>query len=454
MKRNVKNQILSILSTLEDVHAHIRDNLKKGMIDSVVKSLEDCQGVAIDVGTTIEDIEGGRVPSVIELEKYAELLYQSREEVLNNKKVNPSKIYRNLNKYIIDVRNKVDEIEVLNIKEVVFLPYKASMWDSFETVWQDECEKENVSSKVIPIPYYDRNPDGSLGEEHYEIDKFPDYVPVIDYREYDFEMNEPDEIYIHNPYDDYNAVTSVHPFFYSKNLKKFTDKLIYIPYFVLNDFDIENEELVEKNMHFVTLPGVFNADITIVQSEKIKEFYLKCLEISAGKKVRHYFEDRIVGTGSPKIERVKRMQDKGVEIPEAWKKIIYKTDGTKKKVIFYNNGISALLINNEKMINKIDNVFDFFDSVKDEVTLLWRPHPLLKATIKSMRPQLIDGYNKLLEKFHEKNIGIYDDTPDMTKSLVISDAYYGDSSSIVVLCKAIEKPVMIQNVNVLEMMDN
>ena len=33
---------------------------------------------------------------------------------------------------------------------------------------------------------------------------------------------------------------------------------------------------------------------------------------------------------------------------------------------------------------------------------------------------------------------------------MISDAYYGDGSSLVQLCQASKKPVMIQNVEVLE----
>lgn len=47
--------------------------------------------------------------------------------------------------------------------------------------------------------------------------------PVMWYGNYDFEKRRPDMIYIHNPYDKYNYVTSVHPDFYSENLKRYTD---------------------------------------------------------------------------------------------------------------------------------------------------------------------------------------------------------------------------------------
>ena len=37
----------------------------------------------------------------------------------------------------------------------------------------------------------------------------------------------------------------------------------------------------------------------------------------------------------------------------------------------------------------------------------------------------------------------------MDRAVVISDAYYGDSSSLVQLVKKVDKPIMIQNVEVL-----
>ena len=54
------------------------------------------------------------------------------------------------------------------------------------------------------------------------------------------------------------------------------------------------------------------------------------------------------------------------------------------------------------------------------------------------------------KQYIEEGWGIYDDTADMDRAIIISDAYYGDGSSIVQLYEKLEKPIMIQNVNVLE----
>ena len=79
------------------------------------------------------------------------------------------------------------------------------MWDSLESVWKAADADPECEAYVIPIPYYDKNPDGTFRDFHYEGDLYPDYVPVTDYKNYDFESHRPDAIFIHNPYDEANA---------------------------------------------------------------------------------------------------------------------------------------------------------------------------------------------------------------------------------------------------------
>ena len=181
------------------------------------------------------------------------------------------------------------------------------MWDSLESVWKAADADPNCDAYVIPIPYYDKNPDGSFREMHYEGDRYPDDVPVTKYDEFDFEVHRPDMIYIHNPYDGMNLVTSVHPFFFSDNLKKFTDKLIYIPYFILDDIKPDEDEKIEGMKHFCTTPGVFHADKVVVQSEDMKQVYIKVLLDAANnhsEAAKKYWNDKILGLGSPKIDKV------------------------------------------------------------------------------------------------------------------------------------------------------
>ena len=163
---------------------------------------------------------------------------------------------------------------------------------------------------------------------------------------------------------------------------------------------------------------------------------------------RKFLEKKFLGTGSPKIDRVLNTRKEDLEIPTEWLKVIEKPDGSWKKIVFYNTSVSALLHSDEKMLRKMESVFEVFEENKDEVALLWRPHPLIQATIESMRPQLWEGYKEIRDRYVEEGWGIYDDSADVDRAIALCDGYYGDGSSIVRLCREVGKPVMIQNVEI------
>ncbi|GFI46389.1 hypothetical protein IMSAGC019_01703 [Lachnospiraceae bacterium] len=449
MRKTQKNQAEEYIQLLERAHGAVKKAVGTKNYDIAMDLLEQCQDVAIRLGELIENTQGEGFCTVSLLEDYCELVYRVHEGIAGRQNVNEDKIFKNLRKTLIPIKNSVrNDIEVRT--EIVFLPYKASMWDSLESIWKAADEDPACDAYVIPIPYYDKNPDGSFREVHYEGNLYPEDVPVVHYNDYNFEGRKPDVIYIHNPYDEYNHVTSVHPFFYSANLKNFTDKLVYVPYFILGEVDPENQEAVESIQHFCTVPAVFHADKVVVQSEAMRQVYIKVLTKEMGEKTRKVWEEKILGLGSPKMDKVLGTRKENIQVPDEWLKVIEKPDGSWKKIIFYNTSVSALLKHEDKMLKKMAYVFGVFKENQEEVALLWRPHPLIKATIESMRPGLWEEYRKLVELYREEGWGIYDDTPDMDRAVCLSDAYYGDGSSIVQLYKETGKPIMMQDVDILD----
>lgn len=345
-------------------------------------------------------------------------------------------------------------------KEIFFLPYKVSMWDSLESVWKAADEdKEHCIAYVMPIPYADLTPEHTVAEWHCERDLFPKDVPTVNWEDFDLQEIHPDVIFIHNPYDEYNRVTSVESRFYSSKLKDQTDKLVYIPYFVLAEpeLDGKSEEEIEKIEEgiegFVLTPAVLNAHQVIVQSEAMRQVYIDLLTRKTDKTGRTFWAKRILGTGSPKFDTVVSAEKEDLDIPDEWLKIIEKPDGSRKKIVFYNTGLSALLHNDEKMLIKMSQVFRTFQEHQDEIALLWRPHPLMQATIKSMRPQLEKAYEKIVQQYKKAGWGIYDDSGDLDRTIVLSDAYYGDWSSVVQIYQQTGKPIMIQGVDVVAKAD-
>lgn len=113
----------------------------------------------------------------------------------------------------IETKIPVDKIKI------VFMPYKADMWTSLESIWYAAEADENYEVKVVPIPYYDIADMKNIHMK-YDGDRFPPYVRITSYKEYAMEEEHPEMIFIHNPYDECNNLTRVPAYYYSSNLKK------------------------------------------------------------------------------------------------------------------------------------------------------------------------------------------------------------------------------------------
>lgn len=450
MRKYQKKQCLELLDTISNAHAEIVRLIEKKQYQEAYQMLADLQQAAISLGNSIESSEGEGFVTIHYLEEYCETLFQIGEK-LNVGEADPFKVKKELQRSFTKILSSMNN-DVSEQEEVVFLPYKASMWDSLESVWKKADADPACDAYVIPIPYYDRNPDGSLGELHYEADEYPVDVPVFDYHSYNFEERHPDKIYIHNPYDGNNYVTSVPTEFYSENLKKFTDNLIYIPYFVLPEPDGTNDEAMLEDMeHFVLTSGVIHADHVIVQSEAVRQEYIKVLLKTFGdtKENRKAFEEKVSGAGSPKVDKVVNTKREDLKIPAEWLPVLKKTDGTWKKIIFYNTSVATLLNDTQAHMEKICDVLNIFQREREDIALLWRPHPLMQATLESMRPELLAPYQAIVNQYINQGWGIYDDSPDVDRAIILSDAYFGDWSSVVYLYQQTKKPIMIENVELL-----
>lgn len=444
MRKYLKSQCLNTIGVLGEAHEEITKCIERKQLDTVIDLLGQCQQGAIKVGETIDAAEGEGTDEVHLLEEYCEVIWQIGEDINSGVPVNARKAEIKLRRLLISVSNGIRN-RISTQRLVVFLPYKASMWDSLESVWKEMDADPDVTAMVIPIPYYDRDAEGRLFQIHYEGTMLPADVPVELYSKYNLEAMHPDAIYIHNPYDEANYVTSVAPEYYSSKLKDYTEELVYIPYFILGDIDPTNKEAVEGVEHFITVPAVINANRVIVQSEDWRKVYIDVMTKYAGNDTRSYWEKKIEGSGSPKLERVKNLTAQDYQIPEDWNGLIERSDGEKKKIVLYNTSVGALLKDSDGMIEKIQRVFETFKEDRDDVALLWRPHPLMEATLTSMRPALWQQYKSIVDKYRTEGWGIYDDTPELDRAIAISDAYYGDWSSVVWLYKETGKPIMIQN---------
>ncbi len=306
-------------------------------------------------------------------------------------------------------------------KEIFFLPYKASMWDSLESVWKAADEdKEHCIAYVMPIPYADLTPERTVAEWHCERQLFPAGIPTLDWQTFDLTEIRPDAIFIHNPYDQYNAVTSVEARYYSNKLNECTDKLIYIPYYATTGGMAEMQRMCSAYL---------NADYIVIQSSYFRKLFDESIP-----------DEKFLPFGSPKFDKVLHMCMHPPKTPKAWE---IKMRG--RKVYFYNTSLGGMLYDTGTFLKKMEYVFQTFKGRKD-ACLIWRPHPLMESTFSSMRKEFYPQYTQLRKTFIEENIGIYDDTPDIEKTIALSDVYIGDSgTSVTSLFAVAGKPMFLLN---------
>ena len=440
MRKKKKDSILSLLQSYREAHSTLGDLIIKGKKEEAASLMVLCQEgmgkIEEDSGKEkIKETEWRELSSLfISYQKAILLSYQTlfgedildcdtkkgRAEERGKKKEMPENEEYSLSKLqeAVDIFENI-EIKIKNIPLhtlILFLPYKASMWDSMESVYLAARKDESCEALVMPITYFERKEDTQFGEAINEAGKFPRNIELID-ENFSLEEEEPDIIYIHNPYDNTNFVSSVHPRYYSANLKKYTKTLVYIPYFVTMGM---------SSFGTILFSAYLNTDYIVVQNEKHKK--------SLPEEVRK----KAVILGSPKLDKAESMKKEEVVLPDAWKKI-----AKCRELVYYNSSIENMLEDTTAFLNKMKTVFTVFKN-HPKFCLVWRPHPLLENTFRTLRKEYLPKYLSLKKVFCEEKIGIYDDTADLGKTAALSSLYMGDeNSSVASVFSVMEKPLII-----------
>lgn len=408
MRRAEQAKILELLQTLKEAHDTLKSQTSP---DVIAELLANCQNFAVQIGEYIEALEGEGTKTVALLEKYCEVAYQAYVE--NDIKNHLKQMSRTITEIEKTIRHELRPNRI----EVAFFPYQLSMWDALESIYLAAKDDPSCSAYVVPIPWFEKLPDGSLGKMHYDGGAYPADIPITDWQKYDVQARQPDVIFIHNPYDDSNHISSVHPLFFSERLCQYTERLCYLPYFVNSD-DVPED-------HCIT-PASIYAHKTIVESEKVRDTSIRVFKQTFGNRFGNP-ADKFVALGSPKFDAAISAKRTDYTLPEAWQQLI---EG--KQVVFLNTTIVALLVYDKAYLEKLRCTLEAF-SKRDDVVLWWRPHPLSEGAYQSMRPRLLEEYQAIIAEYRREGYGIYDDTGMLHRAIAYSDAYYGDGGSVAVL---------------------
>lgn len=399
--------------------------------ESLRDAICNSQDLAIELGNYIENIKGSNHLSIKFIEEYCEILFKAYSFFFNDNP-NAKQIKHNeLNHYINDVilgfnnmRSSIEEY-VIKRKEVVFLSFKGIYWNSYNDIYQNYINDTDYDVYVIPIPYYFKNYDGTLSDEQFDLSSYPDNIKLTRYDEFSLEFHHPDMIFIQSPYDQYNAVTSIHPNYYSSAITNFTDKLVYVPWFTTDSFTSSDVRHFNNMDYYVCMPGIVYSDSIILDDINLKKTYIEKLTSWAGKETEEYWENKISIASNKKTASAH----------------------ANMKMILYYLGQGQPLQNIDKFINKFKSNLNVFSSYEKELSVICVIPQELINNLKKYHPDVEITLYEIIDQYKSSSWLTF--INNINDSIVYScDSYYGDTSPIGTVYSFNNKPVMIQNYEV------
>lgn len=416
----MKIQITDVISRMVSVESAQQTEYQEGM-EQVMDLLQASQQLAIDFGNMMEQILGEGCSLIGLLEQYCETLYVIYELLTADGDYDEVTL----------ACTRLDEIQqavaedlrcnVFERRTVLFLPVLARNWSGMQSLWQEYMQDETCDVYVVPLPYFYKDYDGSSRKVCCDVTEFTEEVFAQDYTlltpEY-LEMLHPEVILIQNPYDSWNPAISVPEMYYSENIRKYTDELIYVPPFVLDEYSKHNEREYSNMKYYVTIPGVVYADRILVQSENMRRIYIEKLTEFAGEETKDIWEQKVSVQATVELE-AKKVQNR-------------------KKKMLYGISLGSYIGDVEVAKSKIERNLILFEEHKSQIDLtVWvYPEHADADEIREYIDEQLKKYSaKRLEQGRECSPFDY-------------DAYYGDAMPLVMRFRDAGKPAMVQDIYV------
>ena len=449
-----------LADSVEIIHEILLNKDSGLSYEDIITYLSELQNNIVSFGTLTESIKGEDCNTVKLLEQYLEVIYKVAKYVQKFDENKYAECDEEVKDKFASISEAIDS-EIVNRRSVLFLPIKAKHFGSMRMAYEMEAATPDTDVYVMPLPYYYKEYDGSFKDEmHIETEEFMNAgIAVTDYNQFDLSLLCPERIYINSPYDEYNMAVSVDTRFYARNVKKYTEKLIYIPYFKLMEFDRANYPCWFNMQYYCTVPGVVMADKVYVQSENTRKMYIDKLnewvgddeysEIWEQKLIvydENYFlykkEETISDTDTVSYEyNISKSEEFSEGKPR---------EAQNKKSIVWFVSAGSLAEFGDKYIEKAYRNIDVFASSKDKIKVMLTSEPFIDEMIKAYSEDLYKKWTGFIDEFNRIGIGEVVNQDDRTsdEALRKADAYYGDPSYI---CKdfiMLKKPVMLMNVEV------
>ena len=427
--RPLKERFKEIFETLMAVHTQVENLSGTDLAGACGQLLEGCSALALSVMTLARERLPGHDEIRTLLEGYRELIDRVDREWGEGSK-------ESLDSSIMGIKGAVGRILADRKKRVLFLPCKAEWWHSMEKEWREAKGDPMNEVCVIHVPYTAGDKMTGVPEvENDDSSLFPEYVDLTELSEYDIGERHPDIIYIQNPFDGWSTVLDVPDGLYSRNLLRFTDQLILLPCFDLDDPVDADDRRTEALKTLIEQPPVLYADKVIVRSEAMRGTYIRRLTELAGN--QDYWEAKIqVSEDSGRDSRYRQLHRK--PLPSEWAARV-----SGKKLLLFSINCAFLLEHRGAAVKKIRDAVRTISEASDSLACLFSPTEDT-GEVERIDPALWEEYSGVLRGIEDSVI--IDEEHLALEYLAYVDAFYGSPGRLAHECSYLGKPVMIMQI--------
>ena len=217
---------------------------------------------------------------------------------------------------------------------IFFLPSLHSRWEAMKGIFVEAMKDNTVDCFVLPIPYFYKNGLGNCSPAQWDYSLYENELGtgspfLLDCRSLNLQDVFPDVIFIDEPYDEYNLSFMVDPRFFSKHLKQCTKQLIYLPWFISSEIDLEDPEdgkAILNAENYVIMPAIVHSDYVILQSEGMVKLYQSLLEKECGEEYAEYWREKLLPLGSSLFDKTEKEENYGSHAIWERVRIVLKTD--------------------------------------------------------------------------------------------------------------------------------
>ena len=429
-----------IMSTLSEAHDFIRSAIDAGeRTEGLFELIAQCQELAVYMGERIELMASDPSAFIPTLEGYCDSIFRVYQSVSQGEDTSDS---------LVETETYIERLETSGIrsikkkKEIVFLCYKAEHWQFLHSLWEEVSSDEDNNVVVIPVPYYYKDFMGNVlrDEMQYEMDGYPEEVVLTAYDKYDLVQHHPDIVITTCPYDEYHIGMTVHPYYYTSNLRKYTEKLVLLSPFIIREVTPEDDRSVYSLRLFLESPGMFYADAIIAQSESMRQVYIDTLrkivspEENKDEKLNEIldWDKKIIGVGHPGWDW------------QLMKEEIEQKEKESKKTILYTITGSMLLEFGRKGLAKAKGALNLMRSYEG-LTVLWYTDPYARQILRKRDRETWHAYEELIRELETDPSVIVERTFDEDRVVAACDMVYGNGCVAMNRCRQLGKPALLEN---------